>query len=81
MTTNDTPDPNDDARAALWFTDGGKMIDFPCIKPAVAAKYLDLSLPTIYKMIRDGALPVIYFGKRAKIVRKLLDEMLMNGSV
>ncbi len=43
-------------------------------------RMLNLSKPTVYAMIRQGAIPSIRFGRRVVVPRKALDDLLADAS-
>ena len=43
-------------------------------------RMLNLSKPTVYAMIRQGAIPSIRFGRRVVVPRKALEQLLESAS-
>jgi len=52
-----------------------------CVNVPEAAEMLGLSRNFVYKLVREGKLPSIRFGKRILIPRAALDKMLEEGGV
>lgn len=43
------------------------------------SEYLHVSRSTLYKMVREGTLPVVRVGRQLRIRRDMVDEMLDAG--
>ena len=41
---------------------------------------LNLSKPTVYALVRQGAIPSIRFGRRVVVPKKALDELLESAN-
>lgn len=45
------------------------------------SEYLHVSRSTLYKMVREGTLPVVRVGRQLRIKRDMVDEMLSAGEL
>ncbi len=59
-----------------------KTIEPACLTVEETAAYIRVSRHTAYQMCREGKLPVVHpVPRRTLIVKRRLDEMLMDGTL
>lgn len=49
------------------------------MKPEEAARYLRISKPTLYKLIRNGEIPAKKIGNQWRVSKTVLDEIVKGG--